>query len=834
MRSRWLRWGCIPLVYAFLTLVMTYPLVFRLGSHYAGTGSDLVIFPWNDWWCRKCLLEGRNPLYTTWLFYPQGVSLVFHNFAWLNTALWLPLSRLFGPIAAYNLIFLFNLAMGGIGMHCLVHYLTSDHRAAFVAGLIFAFWPCRMSHYNHPNMISVGWIPLFLLFLIRTIRETPKWKPALLAAVFLALTGLARWLHLLFTGGMVTVYLVYSLVFERRFWNRRTVAALALALGLALVLMAPLLSPLVMAQIEGDESAEDVFSTDPDLYSTDLVSYFIPERGHPLFSVWLEPLWSRMRRGSYFGYTALALMIVGALRGQRDRGCWLIMGVGLFILSLGPRLEVAGRTLDIRLPYDWVKDWPPVRVVRHPNRFCVPLSLPLAVLVGYGVFWLLARRRGAAVKLVVTLGMCALVLMEYLRWPYPTVQIPVPPFYNQLAAEPGDFAVLDLPMGTRTVAKSYMYYATIHGKPLVEGHVSRLPPSAHDFIDSVPLLDGLRRNNEMDPALDDISRQLSMLADAGIRYLILHPDLVEAGKLAQWRNWLTVSPIFEDRDTVVYRTRLRYGQDFDLVEEVGDGIGIISATLSASTLPQDGWLEADLVWGTRSGPGQDYLARLALVSPSGSEAQWVDFEPCRDWPTSEWPSEGGAVARGHATLHVDPFIEGGTYTVTVGLVDPDMGARAGEPVAIGHVNVQVVERTFERPEVEMPVDVLLGDALRLLGCDLRQGSGRLDLTLHWQARRRMAIAYKFFVHLLDAETEELVAQVDAMPRGWTYPTHWWEKGEVVSDHITLSLSDVPPGVYRLAVGAYDPDTGARLPVTDALGTGEVGDSYAVTEELVIP
>ena len=452
----WLKRGWIPLVYVLLTLVMTYPLPLRLSTHYVGTGSDLLIFPWNDWWCRKALIEGRNPLYSTWLFYPRGVSLVFHNFAWLNTAMWLPLSPLVGPVAAYNLIFLFNLALGGVAMHSLVRYLTGDHRAAFVGGLIFAFWPCRMSHYNHPNMISVGWIPLFLLFFIRTIRETPKLKSALLAALFLALTGLARWLHLIFAGGMAAVYVVTSLFSERRCWNRRTVAALGLAFGLATVLMAPLLSPLVSAQMEGGTQEQDVFSTDPDLYSTDLVSYFVPDRAHPLFRAWLAPLWSRMRRGSYLGYTALALAIVGALRGRRDRAAWLVMGFGLFVLSLGPRLQVAGRTLDVRLPYAWVGNWEPVRVVRHPNRFCGPLSLPFAALAGYGVSWLFSRLKRPRHRLIgplLTLGLAALVLAEVLPWPYPTVQLSVPPFYHQLADEPGDFAILDLPMGTRTVAR---------------------------------------------------------------------------------------------------------------------------------------------------------------------------------------------------------------------------------------------------------------------------------------------------------------------------------------------------------------------------------------------
>jgi hypothetical protein len=241
-----------------------------------------------------------------------------------------------------------------------------------------------------------------------------------------------------------------------------------------------------------------------------------------------------------------------------------------------------------------------------------------------------------------------------------------------------------------------MYYATVHGKPLVEGHVSRLPVSAYDFIDSVPLLRGLHQDNEMDPALGDVSRQLSALAQANVRYVILHPDLVPPDQMARWQDWLGVAPAFADQQTVVYRTQPQYGQDFEFVGELGDGIGVVRATLSSSSLAYDGVLEARLVWGTRSAPGRDWLARLALVSPAGEEVQWADLEPCAGWPTSQWGANG--VARGSGALHLlmDVLIhtlpdEGGTYTVTVQLVDPVTGAHASQPFQVGRVEVQAAD-----------------------------------------------------------------------------------------------------------------------------------------------
>jgi hypothetical protein len=82
----------------------------------------------------------------------------------------------------------------------------------------------------------------------------------------------------------------------------------------------------------------------------------------------------------------------------------------------------------------------------------------------------------------------------------------------------------------------------------------------------------------------------------------------------------------------------------------------------------------------------------------------------------------------------------------------------------------------------------------------------------------MEVAYKFFVHLEDAETHRLVAQADVMPRDWTYPTVEWEVGEVVPDEISISVSGLPSGEYELWVGAYHPGTGERLYV-DGMSSG---------------
>ena len=51
--------------YTLLTFVMTWPIGLRLFTHLAGSGDDMWLFQWNNWWLRKALLERLNPYYTT-------------------------------------------------------------------------------------------------------------------------------------------------------------------------------------------------------------------------------------------------------------------------------------------------------------------------------------------------------------------------------------------------------------------------------------------------------------------------------------------------------------------------------------------------------------------------------------------------------------------------------------------------------------------------------------------------------------------------------------------------------------------------------------------------
>ena len=113
----------------------------------------------------------------------------------------------------------------------------------------------------------------------------------------------------------------------------------------------------------------------------------------------------------------------------------------------------------------------------------------------------------------------------------------------------------------------------------------------------------------------------------------------------------------------------------------------------------------------------------------------------------------------------------------------------------------------------------------MLGYDLDVGGNSLEATLYWRAGAATPPGQQIFVHVLDS-AGELLAQSDGAPYGGLYPPDAWLPDEIVRDSRTLVI---PPGAVpaTIAVGLYDLDTLARLPVTGGSANG-AGDGVVIS------
>jgi hypothetical protein len=183
------------------------------------------------------------------------------------------------------------------------------------------------------------------------------------------------------------------------------------------------------------------------------------------------------------------------------------------------------------------------------------------------------------------------------------------------------------------------------------------------------------------------------------------------------------------------------------------------------------------------------------------------------YPTGQWAA--GEVIVDHYDPRLDRQMEPGTYTLFLELLDLE-GHALLEPVPLGEITVEAIERVFEAPPQAQPEGTSLGNRIELAAYQLDPPSPapgeRVTLTLYWRALAEMETPYTAFVHLLGPQGQ-IVAQHDADPVSGTYPTPLWLPDEIVADPHTLDLPpDLTPGTYTLEIGMYVAVTGERLPV----------------------
>jgi len=115
----------------------------------------------------------------------------------------------------------------------------------------------------------------------------------------------------------------------------------------------------------------------------------------------------------------------------------------------------------------------------------------------------------------------SLILIEYYPAPIPIAPVKagkeIPPVYQWLANQKGDFAIIELPMTDPGQETLYTYYSTYHWKKLVNGHSGYYPPLYYFY---------LRDRATLFPSRDFL-RDLQALR---VKYLVWHSHLYSPGQ----------------------------------------------------------------------------------------------------------------------------------------------------------------------------------------------------------------------------------------------------------------------------------------------------------------
>ena len=478
---------------------------------------------------------------------------------------------------------------------CNVQTSSTLRLAALLAGIIYAFASNRAIYaaLGHYNFATTQWLPFYALYLLKTLRE-PRPKNAVLAGFFLALAALT---DMTFAALLAMFTLIVLLVSWRGLTARwAAVKSLLLAGAVAAIIWAPVLIPIAREFVTGNYGVAGWGESVK--LSADVVGLVTPTDLNPLASdrragsdTWPAALRAveegKGRFGDintvFLGFVTLALAVIGAIAARRRLAAWIWTALVFGILALGPLLQIAGRyrfSLDnllpegvtLPLPFTLLHFLPFISANRAPNRNSTILMLALAVLAGYGVAWLLGKISKSASQQVnksanqqiadgerithhasrftfhvsrfthpiVYLSTCllaALIILEHLAVPLPTTDARIPEVYQRIGAEPGEFAVMQLPLGWRdsygalgSEQTNLQYFQTGHGKPIIGGNISRAPADKMGYFARIPLfkaLTDLELYRDVDPQTDAAARAgagpLMSLYD--VRYFVTTPPI---------------------------------------------------------------------------------------------------------------------------------------------------------------------------------------------------------------------------------------------------------------------------------------------------------------------
>jgi hypothetical protein len=153
----------------------------------------------------------------------------------------------------------------------------------------------------------------------------------------------------------------------------------------------------------------------------------------------------------------------------------------------------------------------------------------------------------------------------------------VPEVYRTIAAEPGDFAVLEVPLawrngfritGTHHAAFMYaQFYQTVHHKRILGGNTSRNPEFKFQYFTEAPVINSiiaLETGHEIDEATlkEDQALAPEVLRFLGVRYIVVHtlqtddPQVTPDRVIPYIEATMPVERFYDQGGIVAYRVTL--------------------------------------------------------------------------------------------------------------------------------------------------------------------------------------------------------------------------------------------------------------------------------------
>jgi hypothetical protein len=373
----------LPLaIYSMFSLlyfgVATLP---HLSQFYYGFGLDPTIQMWAMSWWPYAVAHRLNPLLTPAIWAPSGYNLARAVSIPGPSMIMYPVTRVFGPVAAYNLLCLICPPAAAYCTFLLCYYVCHRFWPALLGGYLFGFSQYVLSQSGgHLFLLFIFPVPLAVcLVLMRLKDDLSKYSFLVLFVPVLTFEFLSSTELFATTTvfGAMALEFCYLLFTELRTKLRGAIGQIVLGYTITLLMVSPYLYYVVARGMPPVANPAEA-------YSNDLLAFLVPMRvvaGGSLFT----PISGRFRFGwvemaAYLGpgvWLIFALFARSYWRTKHGRLLFLSFGV-IALASLGPRLHIAGIEHG-RLPWLIAAKLPLIDLAL-PGRFGMYLFLVAALI----------------------------------------------------------------------------------------------------------------------------------------------------------------------------------------------------------------------------------------------------------------------------------------------------------------------------------------------------------------------------------------------------------------------------------------------------------------------
>ena len=308
------------LCYLVAALIFTWPLSLGLTRDIPWDLGDSLLNIWILGWDADHLVRflggdfaAMTGFWNANIFYPEPLTLAYSEHLFAQAVQILPIYALtHNLILCYNLLFLSTFVLSGLGVFLFVRDVSGSARAAFVAGVIYAFAPLRVPQFAHLQVISSQWMP-FVLYGLRRYFDTRRARPLAGAAAALIAQNLSCGYFLLFFAPFVALYVLFEMGTRKLLGDLRVWIAMGATAGVVFAVTLPFLLPYAELRRLGFPPRA---LTEVERYSADVYSYWTAA---PELHLWgpIARAYPKSEGDLFPTVTALALGAVGLAAGLR-------------------------------------------------------------------------------------------------------------------------------------------------------------------------------------------------------------------------------------------------------------------------------------------------------------------------------------------------------------------------------------------------------------------------------------------------------------------------------------------------------------------------------------